>query len=224
MKRLFSVIIMIIGLSLDAFSQGDGPMTAYSMVTRDGRGYIVRLRETEGRPTVASIRQHFLKSPRMIRTDILENDLEPIRNRKISLKPYEYASVRIAPERLVKFSEPASDGYEYTGLVTCPRAIHGGEDGQLYLEWGAILDKDFDHYELYRSTEPDFVCTPDTFVSDVRNEVYDGIPYRIARYEDTGLDSHRRYYYRIRPVYKDGAKGAFSDPFSAITRQMIRNE
>ena len=37
-------------------------------------------------------------------------------------------------------------------------------------------------------------------------------------------NSHRRYYYRIRPVYKDGAKGAFSDPFSAITRQMIRNE
>ena len=25
------------GLSLEAFSQGDGPMTAYSMITKDGR-------------------------------------------------------------------------------------------------------------------------------------------------------------------------------------------
>ena len=37
MKRLFSVIIMIMGLSLDALSQGDGSMTAYSMLTMDGR-------------------------------------------------------------------------------------------------------------------------------------------------------------------------------------------
>jgi hypothetical protein len=155
----------------------------------------------------------------MIRTDILENDIEPIK--KITLKPYEYVSIRIAPELQVKFAEPSNDGYEYTGLVTRPCAIHGAEDGQLYLEWGANMDKDFDHYELYRSTEPGFACTEDTFVCEVRNEVYDDIPYRIARYEDTGLDSHRRYYYRIRPVFKNGMKGAFSEVFSAITRQMI---
>lgn len=183
----------------------------------DGRGYIVRLRETEGKNTVASIKQHFLKSRKMVRTDILENDIEPIK--KVTLKPYEYVSVRIAPELQVKFAEPTSDGYQYTGLVTRPCAIHGGEDGQLYLEWGAIMDQDFDHYELYRSTEPDFACTEDTFVCEVRNEVYDDIPYRIARHEDTGLDSHRRYYYRIRPVFKNGMKGAFSEVFSAITRQ-----
>ena len=83
------------------------------------------------------------------------------------------------------------------------------------------MDRNFDHYELYRSTEPGFECTQDTFVSEVRNEVYDGIPYRVARYVDTGLDSHRMYYYRIRPVDKDGAKGDFSEEFSAKTRLMI---
>ena len=185
----------------------------------DGRGYIVRLRETEGKATATSLRQHFLKSRKMVRTDILENDIEPIR--KIALKPFEYATVRIAPELRVRFAEPTGDGYEYTGLVTRPCAIHGGEDGQLYLEWGANMDKDFDHYELYRSTEAAFACTPETFVCKVMNEVYEGIPYRIARYEDTGLDSHRRYYYRIRPVYKNGAKGPLSEIFSAVTRQVI---
>ena len=121
----------------------------------------------------------------------------------------------------VKFSEPTSDGYEYTGLISRPCAIHGGDDGQLYLEWGAVMDEDFDHYELYRSTEPGFECSQETFVGNVRNEVYDGIPYRVARYEDTGLDSHRRYYYRIRPVGKDGIKGEYSEEFSAMTRLMI---
>lgn len=187
----------------------------------DGRGYVVRLKETEGRSTVTSVKRDFLKREKMILTDILENDIEVIRNGKIALKPYEYVTVRIAPEMKVAFCEPTSDGYEYTGLVSRPRAIHGGDDGQLYLEWGANMDEDFDHYELYRSTEPGFQCSQETFVCNVRNEVYDGIPYRIARYENTGLDSHRRYYYRIRPVNKNGLKGEYSEEFSAITRLMI---
>ena len=187
----------------------------------DGRGFIVRLKETEGRSVVTSISRDFLKHRRMVRTDILENDIKRIRNGKVSVKPYEYVTLRIAPRKKVKFSEATSDGYEYTGLITRPCATHGGADGQLYLEWGADMDKDFDHYELYRSTEPGFECSQDTFVCEVRNEVYDGIPYRIARYEDTGLDSHRRYYYRVRTVSKDGVKGDFSDEFSAITRLMI---
>ena len=119
------------------------------------------------------------------------------------------------------FSEPACDGYVYTGLVTHPRAIHGEADGQLYLEWGAKLDPDFDHYELYRSTEPGFECSQDTFVGEVRNEVHDGIPYRVARYVDTGLESHRMYYYRIRPVSQNGTPGPFSEEFSAKTRLIL---
>ena len=121
-----------------------------------------------------------------------------------------------SPKRSHAFSRPSRPSIR----VTIRRwATHGEADGQLYLEWGANLDPGFDHYELYRSSEPGFECTPATFVCEVRNEVYDGIPYRVARYEDTGLDSHRRYYYRIRPVGKDGSKGAFSEEFSALTRQ-----
>ena len=181
----------------------------------------MRLKETEGRSVTTTIKRDFLKRKKMIRTDVLENDIEVIRNGKITVKPYEYVTVRIAPDMKVDFSRPMSDGYEYTGLITRPCATHGEADGQLYLEWGANMDKDFDHYELYRSTAPGFQCSQETFVCNVHNEVYDGIPYRVARYEDTGLDSHRRYYYRIRPVRKDGMKGDFSEEFSAITRLML---
>ena len=208
---------------LEQYVSADAPSVQIVTVkaAEDGRGFIVRLRETEGRSVITTLRHPFLKRGKLFRTDIIENDIAPIRNGRISLKPYEYASVRIAPNKKVKFSEPMDDGYAYTGLITRPCAIHGEADGQLYLEWGANLDRDFDHYELYRSTEPGFECSPDTFVCEVRNEVYDGIPYRVARYEDTGLDSHRRYYYRIRTVGKNGVKGAFSEEFSAITRQMV---
>lgn len=210
---------------LQKYISADAPNVQVVTVkaAEDGRGYIVRLKETEGRSVITSIKRDFLKRKKMIRTDILENDIEVIRNGKIAVKPYEYVTVRIAPEMKVEFSEPTSDGYEYTGLITRPCATHGEADGQLYLEWGANMDKDFDHYELYRSTEPGFQCTQETFVCNVRNEVYDGIPYRVARYEDTGLDSHRRYYYRIRPVRKDGVKGDYSEEFSAITRLMLPN-
>lgn len=188
----------------------------------DGRGYIVRLRETEGNATVTKIKRSFLKHKRMIRTDILENDIATVRHGKITLKPYEYVSVRIAPGRKVQFSEPTPDGYEYTGLITTPCATHGEADGQLYLEWGADMRDSFDHYELYRSDEQGFVCSKETFVCEVLNETYDGIPYRIARYEDTGLESHKRYYYKIRPVMKDGTKGDYSEEFNAITRLVLK--
>ncbi len=187
----------------------------------DGRGFIVRLKETEGRSVVTSISRDFLKHSRMVRTDILENGRKRVRNGKISVKPYEYVTLRIAPRKKVKFSKPLNDGYEYTGLITRPCATHGDDDGQLYLLWGANMDEDFDHYELYRSTEPGFECSQETFISEVKTEVHDGIPYRVARYEDTGLDSHRRYYYRIRSVNKDGVKSDYSEEFSAITRLMI---
>ena len=208
---------------LEKYIGADAPNVQIVTVkaAEDGNGFIVRLRETEGKSTVASLKRDFLKHRKVIRTDILENRIKRIRNGKIAFKPYEYVTLRIAPGRKVKFSEPTSDGYEYTELVSRPRAIHGEADGQLYLEWGANMDKNFDHYELYRSTEPGFECSQETFVSEVQNEVYDDIPYRVARYVDTGLDSHRMYYYRIRPVNKDGVKGDYSEEFSAKTRLMI---
>ena len=107
------------------------------------------------------------------------------------------------------FPEPHGDGW--TGLIEAPRAGHGEKDGQMYLLWGADLSPAFSHYELYRDG---------VFVAAVTNEAPDGIPYRVARYEDTGLGTHRRYTYRLRKVMKDGTKGDLSEPFSGLTRQV----
>ena len=97
----------------------------------------------------------------------------------------------------------------WTGLIEKPRAGHGEKDGQMYVLWGAEMSPDFDHYELYRDGK---------FLSSVTNEVYDGIPYRVARYEDLGLPTHSRHEYQLRKVWKDGRKDPLSAPFCGRTR------
>lgn len=98
----------------------------------------------------------------------------------------------------------------WTGLIEKPRAGHGEKDGQMYLLWGAEMSPDFSHYELYRDGE---------FIANVENEAPDGIPYRVARYEDLGLPTHSRHEYRIRKVWKDGRKDPPGEPFFGLTRQ-----
>ena len=100
---------------------------------------------------------------------------------------------------------------DWTGLIEKPRAGHGEKDGQMYLLWGAEMSPDFSHYELYRDGD---------FLANVENEVPDGIPYRVARYEDLGLPSHSRHEYRLRKVWKDGRKDPLGEPFYGLTRQL----
>ena len=100
----------------------------------------------------------------------------------------------------------------WTGLIERPRAGHGELDGQMYVLWGAEMSPDFDHYELYRDGK---------FLAAVTNEVYGGIPYRVARYEDTGLPTHSRHEYRLRKVWKDGRKDELGEPFFGLTREHL---
>ena len=97
----------------------------------------------------------------------------------------------------------------WTGLIEKPRAGHGEKDGQMYILWGAEMSPAFDHYELWRDGK---------FLANVTNEVPNGIPYRVARYEDLGLPTRSRHEYRIRKVWKDGRKDPLGEPFYGLTR------
>ena len=103
----------------------------------------------------------------------------------------------------------------WTGLIEKPRASHGEKDGKMYLLWGAEMSPEFDHYELYRDGE---------FLANVKNEAPNGIPYRVARCEDTGLPTHSRHGYKVRSVYKDGRTGEWSGEFEGLTRQINQGE
>lgn len=112
-------------------------------------------------------------------------------------------------------NEVAEPPLGWTGLIEKPRAGHGEKDGQMYLLWGAEMSPDFDHYELYRDGK---------FLANVKNEVPDGIPYRVARYEDLGLPTHSRHEYRLRKVWKDGRKDELCEPFYGLTRYVSEEE
>lgn len=109
---------------------------------------------------------------------------------------------------------PAPIGSVYTGLITEPCAAPGEHDGHLYLLWGASMEEDFSHYQLYRSETPGFTPDENTFLARVEPEVY-----REGRYVDMGLKEHTCYYYRVCAVNKAGAAGPMSREFSAFTRE-----
>jgi len=100
----------------------------------------------------------------------------------------------------------------WTGLIEKPRAGHGEKDGQMYVLWGAEMSPEFDHYELWRDEK---------HIADVKNEAPDGVPYRVARYEDLGLPTHSRHEYRLRKVWKDGRKDPLGEPFFGLTRLAV---
>lgn len=116
-----------------------------------------------------------------------------------------------AAERVV--CDTAADGW--TGLIEEPRAGHGEKDGQLYLLWGAELAPGFSHYELWRDG---------AFLANVTNEAPQGIPYRVARFEDTGLPTHSTHSYRLFKVWKDGRRESFGGTFSGLTRFISEEE
>ena len=174
----------------------------------DGDGYIARFRETEGRHTTARIVQDLLPNGTVSPVNTIEEPRGAMPADGLAFAPYAVHAVRIADGRRVRFAAPGVGTYAYTELVTHPRATHGEEDGQLYLEWGVDPSPDFDYYELSREGVK---------IAEVRPETHDGVTYCVNRYEDLGLKPHTRYRYAIRPVYKDGRKGAVEE-FSGLTR------
>ena len=140
----------------------------------------------------------------------LERDVRKLGGFAFDLAPFGSATIRIdAPSLRFATRPPDDSAYAYTGLITAPRAGHGGKNGQMYVLWGAELSPNFDHYELWRDGK---------FLANVTNEAPDGVAYRIARYEDLGLPPHSRHEYRIRKVWKDGRKDPLGAPFYGLTR------
>ena len=174
----------------------------------DGKGYVARFRETEGRSVRTRIRQDLVRGAKYVLADLLERGRSPLPDGEFKIAPFAFATIRIERKGLnVAF---ASASEKWTGLLVRPRAFPGGIPGQMYLLWGA--EEGIDAYELYRDGK---------MVATVHREAEDGIPFMNVRYEDRGLEPGRRYEYRIRPIFRNGQRGELGTPFYGLTRATI---
>ncbi|MDO4573965.1 MAG: glycoside hydrolase family 38 C-terminal domain-containing protein [Planctomycetia bacterium] len=191
---------------------------------KPGTGYILRFWEQNGDaiPKV-TFTQNLAKDATYSRCNVLERDREPLEKPELAFEKSAFVTLRLDTGKPVQeqalptvpvSDAPAPIGSVYTGLVDRPRAVHGERVDQMYLEWGQNMEKDLDHYELYRSKTPGFTPSAETFLADVPPGEY-----RVGRYEDTKLEPFTRYYYRVRAVNKVGKKSPFSDEFMGITRE-----
>lgn len=183
--------------------RSDSPNVELTALKRaeDGNGLIARFRETEGRATQVKVVQSLVKDARIERVTVLE---EPWRGEAaaeggFALRPFETATLRLTgalpPLGIAAAKEP------WTGLLIRPRVFPGGKNGPVYLLWGTDDAPDFDHYEISRDGLP---------LATVTNIVDEGVLYRNARYEDASASPSVRHVYRVRSVYKDGRKGAWT--------------
>ena len=177
-------------------------------LAEDGNGLIARFRETEGRETRAKVVQSLVKNARIERVTVLE---EPWRGEAAAedgfeLRPFETVTLRLTGE--LPQLKTAAAKEPWTGLLTRPRVFPGGKNGTTYLLWGTDDAPDFDHYEICRDRLPRATVT---------NIVDEGVLYRNASFEDAEALPSARHVYRVRSVYKDGRKGAWSE-FTGLAR------
>lgn len=125
-------------------------------------------------------------------------------------------------ERRLEASKPEEGaplpiGSVYTGLISEPCACAGENLGEMYILWGRSADTDLSHYCLYRSEHKNFTADDSTLIASVQPTGY-----AVERYEEVGLKTNVRYYYKICAVNKQGRHGGLSDEFSAVTREELR--
>ncbi len=195
---------------------------------RDGKGYIARLWEPNREEATVDLKNDFGGAWSYAEADIVENDKRTLAAPSLTLGKNAFTTLRLDNGAPLKMAPPLAPdlsvspqpiGSVYTGLIDRPRAVHGEEGNLLYLMWGENMEKDFSHYELHRSTTRGFTPDETNFVAEIPRGVY-----RVARYEDKGLKPATRYYYRVRAVNKAEKKGAWSDEFSASTREPLAVE
>lgn len=186
--------------------------------SKDGKGLIIRL-YGDLETAYATLKGYESK-----RVAVDETELNPL---KVSYKGLGFTTWRVGAEKISLQEEipmkdiidenvPAPIGSCYTGLITEPRAICGEKRGQLYLLWGANMEKNLAYYEVYRSETAAFLPNEETLIAKVKPEEF-----RVGRYEDVGLKDHTSYFYTVRAINSKGKAGEYSKIFEGITRELI---
>lgn len=171
-------------------------LTTLKMSEQPGRGWIVRLVETEGKAADVALDSKLLAVEEAYECDLVENDrtkLEVAHGRaRVKIRPFGFATVRLAA------------GVE-------PLAVQGltakaAQGGGVSLAWSAGA-KEGVAYSIYRS---DLAGTPPTAFSLVARAAG-------TTYQDSGVNPGTTYYYRVAAVTKNNVQGPVTEEVVVTT-------
>ncbi|OAM89890.1 hypothetical protein AW736_11260 [Termitidicoccus mucosus] len=169
-------------------------LTVLKESAQPGRGWVMRLVETQGRATEAAIDIAGLPVDAAALCDLVENDVSALALRdgrlRLALKPWSFATVRV----YAKKSAP--------GAVVRPGAAAVSDSG-VRLEWPAVAGAVA--YNIYRSADPGAPASAHALVGRAAGN----------EFLDAGLDPATEYYYHVAAVGAGNIQGQIS-PQAAV--------
>ncbi|MCX6923354.1 MAG: glycosyl hydrolase-related protein, partial [Verrucomicrobia bacterium] len=177
----------------------------------NGRGYIVRLHETQGKETTAKVTLPFLKTISSAReTDLVENDRPQsilVQNGSefsCALRPFEVKTIRL-------ICDPKETLKPIQGL----NAV-ASSDMQVKLAWQPQPETSY--YRVYRGDTPDFSPSLLRLVGrSAAPEWLDQPQLNYGGWINNRLEPQATYYYRVAAVDRGNNEGPASAAVPAIT-------
>lgn len=171
-------------------------LTVLKASEQPGRGWIVRLVETEGRATDAVLDASAFPINAATQCDLVENDREPLAvadgRVALTLRPFSFATVRLFDR------SPAP-------VEVASLRAEALSDSSVGLSWAAVPGADA--YNVYRSVDPAAPPSAHTWVGRATG----------AGYTDRGLFLDTTYHYRVAAIGAGNQQGKVSAPVVVST-------
>lgn len=173
-------------------------LTTVKPSAQPGRGWVVRLVETEGKPGLVTLELPTLPFDRAVETNLVEDDKHALKvdGRKVTveMKPFAMKTIRVFADE----SAPVA----VQSLSASTRS-----DSQIELRWSHADAGKGLAYNIYRSDDPGAPATAYTLIGRATD----------TSFVDTGRTINTRYYYYVAPVTAKNTQGAVSEQVSALT-------
>jgi hypothetical protein len=182
------------GSSFLAVDQPNVVCTTIKPAEANGRGFILRFVETQGKPTTASFHA-FFAAPKATETNLIEEDRTPLAvaadgGVTIALQPFGVKTVRLTSTGTPSLLPP-------TDL-----AAHPLSNREIALRWTAAPGLvESGYYRVYRGTQPDFKPTLLNLVDRVAaTSIVDRPVLHFGGWINNRLEPGTTYYYRVASV------------------------
>jgi len=198
--------------SLVAVDQPNVACTTLKPAEANGAGFIVRLVETQGRPTAATVSLPLL-APLVSATAV--NLVEDDRSEPLAIADGGRIAVKLPPfgVKTIRVAGGSSVPPGVTGLAA--RAV---SDMEVALSWDPAAKATLSHYHVYRSTKPGFVPGLLYLVErPAHASCVDRPQLHYGGWINNRLEPGTTYYYRVAAVDRWNREGPASPAVAAVT-------